>query len=63
MRNMIFEGKALIRRLVKMCAESPALPSMWTLLLPVPGVITHEFNRRAQLGNTCILHIGMSRIL
>ncbi|OQE13379.1 hypothetical protein PENFLA_c049G09106 [Penicillium flavigenum] len=27
MRNMIFEGKALIRRLVKMCAESPALPN------------------------------------
>jgi hypothetical protein len=31
MRNMIFEGKALIRRLVKMCAESPALPSMCIL--------------------------------
>ncbi|KGO55709.1 DNA-binding HORMA [Penicillium expansum] len=27
MRNMIFEGKALIRRLITMCAESPALPN------------------------------------
>lgn len=63
MRNMIFEGNALIRRLVKMCDESPALPSMCTLLLPIPGVITHEFTRQAQLGNTCILQIGMSPIL
>lgn len=55
MRNMIFEGKALIRRLITMCAESPALPSMCTLLLPIPGVTTYKLNRRAQLGNTCIL--------
>ncbi|KGO73304.1 Zinc finger, FYVE/PHD-type [Penicillium italicum] len=27
MRNRIFEGKSLIRRLSKMCAESPALPN------------------------------------
>ncbi|KAJ6149031.1 hypothetical protein N7471_000230 [Penicillium samsonianum] len=27
MRNMIFDGKALIRRLRTMCAESPALPN------------------------------------
>ncbi|CAG8282406.1 unnamed protein product, partial [Penicillium nalgiovense] len=31
MRNMIFEGNALIRRLVKMCDESPALPNKRSL--------------------------------
>lgn len=63
MRNMVFEGKALIRRLRTMCAESPPLPSMCTLLLPIPGVITHELNRRAQLGNTCILQNAVSRFI
>jgi hypothetical protein len=63
MRNMNFEGKALIRRLTTMCAERPALPSMYIILLLIPGVTTHRLNRQAQLGDTRLLQTGMSGIL
>lgn len=46
-----------------MCAESPELRSMLILLLPIPGVATHELDRRAQLGDTRLLQTGMSWIL
>jgi hypothetical protein len=52
-----------VRRLKTMCAESPPLPSMCTLLLPIPGVTTHGLNGQAQLGNSCILQTGMLQIL